>query len=1646
MTIFDTIGNAAKQTATSVGDAVTSTPALHTDATNRRVYQMLQQGHSWMGLQTLYGLADSGISDQDLSTVAEQMRQATVQGTQAAMLKPGLILARKTISYQQGATDYARGTQLNVKDDLGQPKGTKPTTLDQQDAQTQSRKQYVAHLADSVHQADDGFKHLFDDPVLQKNPSAGLALARYLNGVLGPVPIKEEHLTHIQQQLQLQGFGRDLKADGVMSPAWNAATAGWRNSIYQSQLAGEHPGSISFGHAMNALQALTPVDAWDALIGYAKALPQGARQLMGDLAEGVVGGVGGLTVGTVQSLVTGQDWKTVQRQYTKAGFQASADVQNAVAPVLGGDNTTGKKEQVAYTSNIGARYLQDVSNIIMLAQGLSAVGKLGSAVGIEAAASTSQDVAEKLTTDAAFHGPGVIAKSLGGLEGVNPAIPRTLLGAGLGAGGTAVAGGTPAQIALGGVVGGAVGGLSDTEAFQHIPILGRTGPFIDALADQDGLYYKVRQFIHAPYSWVGGAGDAGPIQGAIGTAARLTDTAFNQSLLLGGEARGLAQVQDYAGGNGSTPFSKSVEGTHTVDALNDAISHRLGFTVLGQHIAPSINDLMFVFGGKGAEALKATNSARLEGDAQAVANSVTGALSDPGFATSIQRATAGRNKLGIKVTPTLHDLIQTAGGQDKFNEFWGPKIIEASASWGAERALATENADAGIGAMGELSDLSRAQRLQELEHEILHDPEKLNESIAGLRAQHGGEELTVRLKRDIAYGAMSPVGPQNDLSHFVDAQRTFRQDIHPTAGNAGSWANAPSDPYNFGFASTSRESVQQANRRINDFQSQWDDLTYRANADATTVPQDPYHADLLAQGKPTLTDYNTIESEMFDYLHKKLGVNPHDMPQRGTEMIDVMREQAKLLGADVYLHPDAPDLLKEQVADFAKRGYKPFAGTDIGYHIVNPSTLDATEGPIGFTTRIVEHAGLNPRTIPNAPLGVHQWADSVNALQGAADTGKIALPAGADATTIMRYLQDQGVVEGKRWTPVEVIGGFGVKKVAKDLDISTADAQEMVDNFPLQFRDWSRKKFVNALSGPNAGRQWAEANPGLAAQAGRLDPQGLEAAQLARGEQGADFHFPPMSRSHAERAYQILLDAAVPDGYYAGAAKIEDLFRAKMGFAGKALGQNNAGWAMANLPNALIQIRNNLRFDLSPAFSFRRWFKTNVKAAVEGIPPVWDPVEAMKNDNSFGLSRDVYERVRPGFTSELEYLDSGARYLKSQDIFGLYNGAMTEARAAGIWAKQGKTDEEIDHLLTRTFGYGNQTTAGRSALERSTNFVFFPFSFEKTLLRNLGGYLLDAPAQRLVMTRALAAYDDFNKNHMDGSNPLATSWYAKHAPILQEAAQLNAFSHGLSLGEPGGINRPLLNIFLPQAYDANQTSLDTLHRLVPAIKDFQRVIGEANDQKNIVAGEFSNVEDDLKQHFGDKGLIATAVPGGQFNSPGPRATTLTTQAQVDAGFAMQLQWMNDNKKYVDYNASTRDPNDKYKFPLAREWGRLAGQPITAANIRKIVSYKYPAFKAQSAVTVAVTNQSNWNDYVLDQKGKKFSDGQPKFKQLTAFATAVKDLAKASVNNTSTSDQLARRTDQIRQAAIFMAEEDPAFYKLYQSNFRKYLGPLETAAR
>src|SRR3954452_18475233 len=56
-------------------------------------------------------------------------------------------------------------------------------------------------IKSTLSSAWNGFSEAIDDPVLHKQPSTSLALARYLNASLGPMPVRQDDLRVIQQHL-----------------------------------------------------------------------------------------------------------------------------------------------------------------------------------------------------------------------------------------------------------------------------------------------------------------------------------------------------------------------------------------------------------------------------------------------------------------------------------------------------------------------------------------------------------------------------------------------------------------------------------------------------------------------------------------------------------------------------------------------------------------------------------------------------------------------------------------------------------------------------------------------------------------------------------------------------------------------------------------------------------------------------------------------------------------------------------------------------------------------------------------------------------------------------------------------------------------------------------------------------------------------------------------------------------------------------------------------------------------------------------------------------------------------------------------------------------------------------------------------------
>lgn len=1608
--------------------------------------------HAWLPPQTVTALVDSGMSDQELNGTLEQMRHAAIATDQSTQIKHA-TKPLVSVAHQ----DKKLRDKLAARDKLTQDAGQAPTDQyaqmynspdvlsNAQLAVKQTPVEKGVKQAKKTVQNSFSFTQFFDDPVLQKHPSAGMALKQYLSGAVGQWPVEEKHLADVQRALQVSGYGRGLPVDGVYSPEWQQAFYGYSDALYKTHLSGSDTGSVSLKTALKGLEALQPTNAFDAVLGFIQSIPGDVRDTLADVA--------GSTAGLAYTVGHPSEWSRGDPSQGHKDWHG--DTSAAVINFLGGD-TTSKKEIDSFQHHYWSHLVRDMSTVYLLTGTFGAGKRLAEAIG-EGSAALPEAIAAR--------GPGVIAHTLErGAHFLDTTAGRTLTGAALGGGGAAAAGGSSSQI-----VGGALGGgllsnvLSQTGVYDHIPIMGKIGPTVDSLLDADGLYYKTRRFLHGPYKYA-------PV--------RIAGQTFQDLNMLGAQVRGAAALQSM---DAPTGMSEAVQGEHTFSTADAAIAKRFHATILGQSISPSINDLQFVLHA-GPEFSSGVVTHMFEN----MAANREALLGNTGFEAAVQRITG--NKWAKEVAK--FDTPEQA------YTFWEENLAKHAAGYGADHARQTELAGGGVFDPESISDNARVHDLQARSHAILTDPDALNEAIIGLRSQGIGaglEDYIARVKLEEAVSKARPSGSMiQSAPQYMRAKQVVKDELFPyldhTIEGAGPKITAadkvllglPDSTQDLGLAKMSRlviggaDPTTNVDRIIAGFKEEAAAFKEREMAHAT--PTDLESFDLPA--RPSLDEHNDLTARMMHSLYEGFGVDSERIPYKShDELIQAMEANRALLSSAVVANPDAPQYIKDTIDKLHEMGYKLIAGQDTG-SLLTPTGIDILDGPLTWRRRALENLAINPTAQSNRSVSMTAAANQISELDKAVKAGKIELPPAFDAVTLWHWMHSKDFLEqSPGWAKKTLLEAFRTPErvaAANHIDIEEARKELNAAINPSQI---PRKKIVAALTDPAGYEAYAPASSDLNGMLHGLDDSERYLNKFK------DTHAQAMTTSSANEVVAALRRGArLSPTYQLGLSRIDDMFRASMGFVGKgtqyragmgalvgagtgyvlepddprywigggaggaalmALGGDKLGWAMANLPNRLVQLRDEMRFELSPMFSWRRLAKANAKLGLEGVPFTMNPLKAMERAGTLEADRAVFQRVHPEFYNE--YADAGDRALKSQDVFGFFNERNMETRAAGHWARAGFSDDEIRAKLVKTFEYGSGTTAGRSALERSANYLFFPFSFDKTLYRNFGYYLLDNPAQRVVLTRGMAAYDQFNREHMDGSNPLATSFYTKHLPLLTEVANLNAFAHGISAGEVGGINRPLLNLFLPQNWSANADSLKKLQRFLPVLKDFQRIYNESIDQGKILKNAGVNVWRDSQiapRMYRD----LNGIPSKYGN---PAKSTLDSYDQMGEAFAMQRNWYASYAKYIDHNSSTRDPAEQYKFPNSAEWGTYAGKPITKANIRDIIHGYYPAYDPNGAVKIVTERSAEFNDYVDSTKP---APGTPadspkwdRYNYITTFAKKAKELGRAMSDTSSdapTGKEVAQYTDILRQGAIWLSEHDPDFYALYAKNFQRILGPLE----
>ena len=279
-----------------------------------------------------------------------------------------------------------------------------------------------------------------------------------------------------------------------------------------------------------------------------------------------------------------------------------------------------------------------------------------------------------------------------------------------------------------------------------------------------------------------------------------------------------------------------------------------------------------------------------------------------------------------------------------------------------------------------------------------------------------------------------------------------------------------------------------------------------------------------------------------------------------------------------------------------------------------------------------------------------------------------------------------------------------------------------------------------------------------------------------------DDGLPMMTEEHAKSVWIALQKGfSQTPASILGLQKIEEFARflpfqiaAKVP-GGSKMTQNRATLAMMSLPTNLIRVRDQLRFTLSPFFSIGNVAEANLKMGLDGVKGTFTPIKNLRNEGVYDQAHLLLDKIQ-GAQGQYKYLDDIDHFLDQSDVFGLFNIRHYEAYYAWQKKQDGWSDEQIGEGLIRVFRYGARGQEGRNAVERTVNAIWFPFSFQKTIVRNVGGYLLDRPAQAMILSNAMDAYRDFNNHHLNGDNPLAASWYKEHLPLLNEALRLNAFA------------------------------------------------------------------------------------------------------------------------------------------------------------------------------------------------------------------------------------------------------------------------------
>jgi hypothetical protein len=767
-------------------------------------------------------------------------------------------------------------------------------------------------------------------------------------------------------------------------------------------------------------------------------------------------------------------------------------------------------------------------------------------------------------------------------------------------------------------------------------------------------------------------------------------------------------------------------------------------------------------------------------------------------------------------------------------------------------------------------------------------------------------------------------------------------------------------------------------------------------------------------------------------LTTKLGYSPNEISRLDPiQAISEIYKASWNLASEAHLPIDAPQHLKDAVERIKGMGYRPVLGTDIGHSyeapLIHPSIINQRTSVL---RKAMVNSGFDITKVSDIPVAQARRTNVENEVNKLFAKGEVQPLQGDNGnsiySTLLQHAQSgdvkeglasrvfrgamQGVAGRKQERVINDLMGDTSMMTSEDKKIARLTAQTKAMeafNKAHTIRDLSLREMVKALTKP------VDPADALGDTTPRYTPE--DAMKIAK---------------------KVLIGYAKTPASMVGIGKAEDFVRASnamltnstASFFGKVpllnkfnIGEGRLANAFASLPNDLAILRDKWRFDNNPVFAFRRLAKTNVKAAAEGVPVTRDPWQSLSKQGALDTAFETLRRTMPDVyraTKDLEPLD---KFLQQADVFGIYNPAHMMAWQAHNLEKLGLTDAEITQKLTKINTYGERTP-----LERSVNTIFYPFSFNKTLYRSVGGYILDHPGETMLINAGFNLYQ-----HYDPKNDLG-KWVTKYAPLLNEAKKLNAFEHGTGLGQFGGINAPyiseVMNLFSPQRIVPTDAAkaVKVWTSMVPALGELNTLLFNYSPTTKSADLKGTAVETAKVGFWTLKNLEQHAVDLATGHQRAIYQTTLSDQAQVQAGLEAVTQM---KVQLANILGSGIWPNDP-AIPAA-----VRGQKINASSIGQYAHSLYPAYDPSVGTSIALQKSAQAKAYVASLDGTFRYDGFSQFQTI-----AEKAIRKLNVTKDPTTIQSI--VTPLREAAVNLAEQDAKFAAFYRTYYQSALGPIE----